>query len=438
MTVPQLRLQVRVPDPSQTGFRLDVTPLDSLQPLNEAPGAFVLDVHRLAPAADAGVLAPAATALVWVDLYPWCTSISASHGHRPDAGLPATPGTLTANLKNAPDLGALGVVPGTPVRLATATDVLWWGWAENDNDRWTPGAGEDVRKLTTFTAIDAHAMLGNVTRYGVRLPDPEPLTPRVTRLLASSPLTIYADDWQKITHWDSNGQPITELVGHCEPTVMETNLLKHITMAANSCGAAATVEPPIYAALQNTFSGNVRFHSLTQPGNLTDGLSWLTDDWDAPSPGPSSWTPVSYYDISVSTPDPLLSALDITNHQIGADGNALDTRVTVTDPTAEAMFGRRATGIDLTADPNGLEHIGQELLAAHREDPARPSSVTIDGDDVNHGYRLLWQRLAIQRLGRTWWMTVVHVRHTITPAPALDGHRRHRITLDLYPSPLND
>lgn len=439
----QFRLEVRIPDPAAAGFRLDVTPLGSPQPLSEAPGTFMLDVHKLAPSTDAGVLAPATVPLVWLDLYPWCTGIQTAQGHRPEAGLPATPGTLTATLKNAPDLGALGALPGSPIRLTADNGrVLWWGWTETDRDTWTPGAGEEVRKLTTLTAIDPHAILGNVTRYGARSPEPEPLTTRVDRLLQSSPIALQSDLYQRIVGWEGDEtsiHPVYELAGHCEPTVMETSLLKHVTMAANSNGLAATIVGGWFAA-SDDYSGVVSFEDVTAPGSAYTDTAWyLTDDWDAPNPDPGHFgglEAVSYLDISVATPDPLLSVLDVTNHLINPDdGRALDVSEAVTDPTAQAMFGRRAQGIDLTADPNAVEQVGQQLLAAHRDQPARPSAVTINGDDINLQISLPWLRIAVQRLGRTWWMSIVHVRHSIVPAPAADGHRRHRITLDLYPSP---
>lgn len=430
-------LQVRIPDPAARGFRLDVTALDSPTPLSSAPGEFRLGISTLATGADDGLLAPAQVPMVWFDLFGFSTAIRTSQGNAARPGYPLAPGDMSVTLRDCPDLDSLGVFTGTEIRLMTREprsgynhhEYLWWGWVESTQDSWQP---DTSAKVSSINARDAVSALGNVTRYGARSGTPETLNARLERLLASSPVALTYDPY--VRSWlDDDGFPQTEPIGHCEPTVMETSLLNHLNMAylSNGLGARLAIDansatPPDTLTARLAYTDLRTISAFLGPTPEPDGDIILVDEWAR-----GLWRYLSYHAVTITSQD-AYSVAELTNHL--TDGTeAIDTKQTVTNPTAMTRYGARSVSLDVTADPNAVGLVGDVALAPWVEPGARPASIEIDAADVPAGQvdSLRPTRVGIWRLGRGWNARVLTTQDAIHPDPYSPGGVRHRITLTL-------
>ena len=402
------RLEVLVVDPARTGFRLDVTPLDSSARLLAPPaGTLRLDVGAL----DVDMLAPVAEPLAWVDLLPYATQVTARTSHRADSlVLAQEPGTLSAPLIDPPDLPILGVQRGTPLRLVKAGRVAWWGWVDTITTTWDADTG---RTTALVAGYDVAGLWGSVTRYGARSAGPETLRDRLARLLVSSPVPALAPSWPTDDPVDLGaGGSLVIQGGALPPTAMETNLMAHVTMAAASCGLTVAARHPDTAA-----ADYIATLSLIDPNAPAEPVLELVDH-DA---GPSYYTTAQF-----SAPTPVTVAT-VTTHLIGPTGDVDDVTATVTDPTGAALFGTVEGALDVTAEPELARALGERFLGLARLPTIGPTSVAIHGAD-DPGLACL-DVVRVTRLGRTYTRRVAGVTHTITPT--LGDDPDHLIAIDL-------
>lgn len=402
------QLEVYVVDPARTGFRLDVTPLDSsARLLTPPPGTFRLNAGIL----DSDLLAPVIEPHIWLDLLGYATNVTARTSHRPDAlVIPQEAGALSAPLIDPPDLSALGVQRGTPIRLVKNNRVLWWGFVDRAASTWDAETGHTTAQLTTF---DAAGLWGSITRYGARSSGPETLRDRLSRLLASSPIPAVAPSWStdEPIPLDGGGSLLVQS-GQLPPTVMETNLLAHVTMAAASCGLAVSTRTPT-----DPSADLVVTLALIDPTAIAAPAATLHD----------AGAGIDYLTTAEFTTSDPITVAEVTTHGMTVDGEADDQTTTVSDPTAVTVFGPVADSLDITADPALAKPLAERWLSLSRLPEMAPTSVTIKGD-ADPGITCL-DIIRVTRLGRTYTRRVAGVTHTVTPQP--HSEPKHLVTLDL-------
>ena len=402
------RLEVYVVDPARTGFRLDITPLNSTaRLLTPPPGTLRLDAGTL----DLDMLAPVTEPHIWLDLLPFATTVTARTSHRSDAlNIAQEAGALSAPLIDPPDLPVLGVQRGTPIRLVNDASVKWWGWIDYATCSWD---AETDRTTAHVTAYDVAGLWGSITRYGARSPGPETLRDRLVRLLASSPVPAAAPSWSTDDPIPLDGGSLVVQSGQLSPTVMETNLLAHIAMAAASCGLAVTARHPSSTA----DDGYLATLTLTDPTAHQAPAAHLHDAGDG----------IDYFTTAAfETNDPITVAT-VTTHGQNPDGSADDQTITVADPTATALFGDLEGALDLTVAPQLAEPIAARFLSLTRLPDMGPTTVTIRGAE-DPGLACL-DLIQVSRLGRSYTRRITGITHTLTPRPLDDP--KHTITITL-------
>lgn len=422
MTLPLL--EVQVPDPSIVGFRLNYSALDANRLPIDTRRAFTLDLDSLKGTASGldSRLAPLPIDPEWVDLIGPSTSIRAFQGGRADTLL-RTPevGTLTATMLDAPDFRALGVRYGTPIRLRVALhgqyQTIWQGRVDTVTEHWD-GVGTNMRKTSTLTANDGVEIAGAVTRYGAtttQSADHRALALRGT-LARYMPNTSISLD---------SPSTLPTVPG----TVLETSVLNHVQILATSCRRmliarqqAATNAGPVAAT----------FRGLDLEG--TSG----TYVWATFSDKPDADR--SYYAIERDGGSAgIVSAVELTNHRIGADGNALNETTTFEDATLVAEHGLRTERVDVCADPAQLPDIAAWLLDQNAPRGMSIRSIEIAGDigywsdeygnvvDLDTGFGI-----DVELLGVTYPVTIIGIEHDLTPL-ADPPFFRHRTTYRLRP-----
>lgn len=140
----------------------------------------------------------------------------------------------------------------------------------------------------------------------------------------------------------------------------------------------------------------------------------------------------SYYEIERAAGSrSVVSAVDLTTHLIGGDGNADDTTHTITDPTSAAAYGIRSASADVTAPLPAMAEIGQWLLTPAVATDPTITRIMIAGTDAYRpdGTPLRpLDPITVHRLGRAHLCVISAIEHTFEPRiPGL----KHRVTLHL-------
>lgn len=385
------KLEVLIPDPDTSGFRLDFSALDTVR-FNDAPaGELILGSSHL----DAGRLAPYLPPPTWFDITGYGTEINTRAGYRANE-LNLTPdvGTLTAELKNAPDLSSIGVGHNTPVRLRIPTPagtyaLTWIGRVTNVNDTWTRGArGEADTLRTTVEAEDAVAVLASIPRYGAQTP--QRLDDRL-KTLATSIRSAVAN----VTIPPTGDQ--TRIAA----TVHESNVLDYLAMTAATARRALHVT---YTAQRSTIG--LRIDIAPDPRNV-----------QAPTVTFSDHNEPSYFSATRETgTSDIVSAVEITTHLRTSDGTAQDETKTISDPTLVQTFGTRTERLEVMAEVADLDQIGKWALTPSILARATITRIDIRGQDSTIAGAPLTpgDPIDIIRLGSRYPVVVAGVSHTIT------------------------
>lgn len=402
-------IEVLIRDPEQrAGFVLDASRLSHPTSRLRPPLAdeFILSAHQLAPvtvnpdsesepSAGPGRLGPLPEPLTWFDLAPYTLDAVTHEGHRGDhPAWPVEPGSATINLSNAPDLQDLGLRRGTPIRIRTRFQIMntlydtlalvWAGWVTDWPTTYDKVTGET---RTTLQAEDLAARLGNQIRYGVRHPGTQGLRARLNALATSSPVPVTV---HTTTIADDAG---------LTPTVMETNLLAHMNMAATSSRHLLRIR--------------TQDSSITWPDRKVSGSSiQLYDDRTNFDRGGIA----GYSGLSVALDDPT-TVLEVTTHEIGPDGNALDVTTTVENPTTTAIHGRQTATLDLTVPASRAAEIGAWVLP-HYHNEQVVTAVEMPGpiSYIPTRQRFLepLDILRVYRAGKRYLVNILAVRHQWT------------------------
>lgn len=419
---------VLVPDPDRSGFRLDRTPLGTARladPLRAL--TFTLNQSKLGgtaklyPVVDPGDATP-------YNLTDWIVSVSCRSNQSTEPGGGPQAGSATIVLKNMPAAWSLSIGFNTPIFIrqpslpGTYNRLIWSGWVQSVRESWDEFDGDT---FTTLEAIDLPAVLGSVTRYGANPADPESLRDRFNRLATSVPpfvdnLLLSPNYSDGISGFTKSGDPFL-----INPTVMETSLLRHFTMAAIS---ARTVL------------------SIPYDSNRLDARDlyyWYRDDRE-PSrvfsdqpPTPAEPNLVSYLSIDRASGGELTAtSVTVTTHSVGPGGEAVSNSLVVTDVTATDALGPQPSAADVLVPVDDLDGIGQWLLPPGLTFLPEPTSITVRGTDATFATGQPLNILAaveVRRLGISSPCVIVGVEHNITPR--LNKPARHRTTLRLARRP---
>lgn len=379
------RLELQIIDPADEAFRLDVDVLDGMIPLRvPQQGRFHLDRSQL----DDARLAPIPPRPIWWDLAPWCQTVTTRHGSRAGIVIEPEPGALTADLLNCPDLTHLGVHSGTPIRLTRDGTILWAGTLDDIEEQWSK---RDNQKRTEITASDTIAALAAQTRYGAQVR--QLIRARLEALAASAPIPLTVS------------LPINPGT-ICEPTLHESSLTKHLAMAATTARASWTIR-----------DGSI---ILLDPAAPAPPRLVLTDT-----------TAPSYLELRRSGgSSQLVTAVDITSHGIGSDGNTADVTRTITDPTSVNAFGHRTGSASVTARPADIDQIGRWLLAPLTSTAQTITEVTTTGETIPTTLQPL-DPIDIIRLGRRHHVRVLAIAHALSIDPGPAPEISHTTTLTL-------
>ncbi|MDU7361225.1 MAG: hypothetical protein E7L00_08480 [Propionibacteriaceae bacterium] len=392
------KLEVLIPDPAKAGFRLDYSALDT-HTLNDAPDIELeLGTSRL----DTGRLAPYLPPPTWHDLIDDATEISTWEGYRAnDIVLVPDVGSLSADLKNAPDLGSIGVGFGTPIRviIPTAPDKpstanvpgysnMWLGRITNISETWKRGHARSQDTLyTTIEAEDAVSAVAAIQRYGARTA--QSLDERLASLAETLRSAIP----------DASIAPTGDAT-RIAATVHESNLLDYLTMtAATACRALEIGYANHGEGLQ------VEIRLPPDPRRAAYSLATYSDS-EAPS----------YFMATreTGTAD-IISAIEITNHLMATDGSALEETKTISDPTLVSTFGTRTERLEITAPRDAVEQIGRWALTPSVLAKTSITGIDIRGRDAFPTPHVLTpgSPITVKRLGATYPLVVSSVAHTI-------------------------
>lgn len=387
-----LTLEVKTQDPADQSFRLDRSPLDLAQLRGGAADLFVLDTSTL----GTGTLGPPPPPMIWWDITGPTLEVATTVGVRQDSALvkPET-GTLTATIKNAPNLIAAGVHTGTAIRLRRADLALWSGRIEDIDTKWDKEGGS----TTTITASDWLTSASRITRHGRQI-DRETALDRFCALLWES-----LDEPIPTVHYWGN----TAWVGArpvC-PVLDDASLTDHLQMAANSGNF-------IWAPLPSLEASDVilRPRLYSTPGEFA---LW-SDLPDAPR---------SYLSVDEgSATSQIINTLDITQHAVSTDSGdpqAATTTHTFTNAASVANWGTRSASADISvALDSDIEYAAQELLTINRAVTTTITAMTIWGADwatAITGHPLNLHPLSavpVRLRGVTHHLLVASVSHAIT------------------------
>lgn len=227
-------------------------------------------------------LAAAGTPQNWHDWTSDLSAVSILRGGRLEGvTIRNSPGMLTLTLQDVEiDRLAPQLYREQPIRATVLTAAgesrLFTGWVrvvEQHYGAFRPGTNTP-RTFVTITAVDAVARHDETTRYGaISSPAGETLAQRIARLRASAtaPIEIPTDDYL-----DAFGAPIL-----LAPTVYESSMSNHLTLAANTAGAMWYVDA----------AGITRYqHRVYDPGNA---IEFSTNDTSAGALSAVAYTPAS-------------------------------------------------------------------------------------------------------------------------------------------------
>lgn len=440
------RVELWVQDPAISGFRLDVTPLDSLTPLENptTTTAFTLD-HATQGRLNEDRLWPIGAQHIWLDITSWATSITCRQSQQNSPAMPPDAGAAEIHLRDAPDLASIPVYAGTPIRILregalTQFDgapvrriwqVVWAGTVEDIAEQWDKTT---TTRTTTLTAVDGIARLSAQTRYGRGRVETWRIA--VKQLTESSPFA-------ELPLYGPFGRvPPPQGEVDCCPTVYEGPLTRHITMAAATAGIVWNISPapadanPIDRLDPGGVIGESRQHLvLCDPLASVKAVAVFTDIPYADAGIVDQQVPRPYTGIEMTGGTrAVATVVEVTAHRVADDGTADDTTTTIADATAVSQWGHRRVTVDACPMP-GAEHITANAILSRSADATiRPTSLTLHGRDATQSatepIRIL-SPIDVFRLGRRYRCIVTGVTHqwrcTTNPYPAY----RHTVTLTL-------
>lgn len=418
--MPLPRLEIYVPDPARAGFRLGYSPLDAAHlPADDTDLEMILDAGTL----DGRRLAPYTPPPVWHDITAAAADIETRHGARPGTLLlEPDVGTLHALLFDAPDLAALGARYGVPIRCRVPSEAadgystIWAGRIRDINDEWDTRN----RRTTTIDADDAVAALAGIPRYGAA-------AGTVAARLASLESSLHAytpDATINVGYGVDEARPLAA-------TVHESTLLKHFQLLATSARARLGVR---HSAGMFHPAGDLGFEIVLRAAD--DHPAPLQEFTDRPDT-PAGWP--SYLNVRrAGGTSAIVTAVEMTNHLIGPDGNADDQTATINDPTLVATYGPKTERAEVTLPPADVPAVAGWLLDANRHETPTVTELRINGND---GYQYaawpdrlypltVFDRIDVHRLGATYPALIVTIAHQIR-ATADNPHYHHETRYQL-------
>ena len=388
-----INLEVLTQDPSSQSFRLDNSPLDTARLAGDLTDLFRLDNSYL----DLDTLGPPSPPMVWWDITGPALSVSTLAGVRQDSALvkPET-GTLTATIKNAPNLLAAGVKTGSTVRLRRGDRPLWFGRVEDYSTTWHKAGGS----TTVLTASDWLASAGRITRYGRQVAD-ESAADRFCALIWES-----LDQEIPLIHfWGDLGTAGARPVA---PVLDEISLADHLQMAANTGNFLWSSRPALEVA-----DAIVRPRIGSTPGRYKV--------WSDVAGSPRSFLSVE----EGSATAQIINTLEITQHTIATENGssqATTSQKTVKNAPSVANWGTRSATADIAAAKAvDIDAVANELLTINRAISTTVTQMVIWGADwlaaVNDQPETLapLSAVPVQVRGVTHDLLVSAVSHDITP-----------------------
>lgn len=301
-------------------------------------------------------LSDASQTIAWQDIIGPCTDITVTRGVASTGpALTAQVGTLTARAVNGLAPRVTGMAHGTPIRLLhwPTREYVFTGYL-TDLAISPHKPGSRISYETTLTASDNVARLASITRYGAKSDDgdgSENWVLRIDRLTRTCRDLTYTLDTRAVAQ-------------SVPPIVWETNLAKHLDAAVSSVLGSWTVNRNGEVAIRTT---RPRIPTL----RFTDAAA------SAPATGIWSYTSVQVAWSAAAA----IAQITLKNHSAKWDSEqsewrADDTEITVSDPTAAAVWGGVAIQVDVTLPATDLESVARRYLTAVRPDPM-PSALTV-------------------------------------------------------------
>lgn len=441
------RVEVWVMDPAAEGFRLDKTPLNSLNPLQAAhvANAFTLD-SRSNGRLNNDRLYPVGPGMVWLNITQWITSIRTSQSQQDTADMAPDAGSCEIRFLNAPSFTTLPVYAGTPIRIIrtgalkhyltgewlTEDEIAWCGHVEDISETWDKTT---ARKTTTLTAVDGVARLSDITRYGRR---GEGVWIGCLRdLLTSSP---YADlpiglPFQRTP--PPGGEP------WCCGTVYEGPLSRHISMVAATAGLIWNIIPDPSGTTSDIGPvdpgagiGESRQRlRLVDPATVRKPQVVLTDLPYDEAGIVDYRTPMPYTAIEIAGGTrAITSVVELTAHRISDDGHDESVNTTHANPTALEQWGVRTARVDAVPMPGDENRVAGYILDRSADAAARPVSVTLHGRHATESgtspIRML-TAVDVFRLGHRYRCLVVGVQNRWEIITDPYPRHKHTVTLKL-------
>lgn len=383
-----IALEVFIQDPTSKAFRLDSTPLGSA-PLQEERGTeMILDSSRL----DEGTLGVAEPDPQWWDITARCSAITSMTGTRPDLVIPtAETGTLEATMIDDPGLLAMGITPGTPIRLRHGSTPMWIGWIDDVAVTWDKTGGS----ISTISATDWVSHARRITRYGRQI-DLEAAIDRFTELIWQT-LDV---EMPQIFIWGID--TLSSARRPCCAILDEASLADHLTWAATTGGflwcPMPTLDEP--AAI-------VREIRYPAPATLT---SWF--DTQDPSFLAASVT---------SGTSQIVNQVEVTQHYISNDEgetSAATTQSTWRNQASIRNWGIRTATADVALDDlSQAQVVAENIMSRATSTDATVSDVTVRGADWIAQDRppQPLDTTAVTIRGQTHRLLVATVSHDLTP-----------------------
>lgn len=361
---------------------------------------------------------PASASASWQEIIAPITEISVTRGVQASGpSLTAQVGTLTARAVNALNPRATGMRHGTPVKLIhwPTRTVIYTG-VITDLTVTPHKPGGPIQYEVEFTAADNVARLSAITRYGAKSDTAdgyESWLDRLDRLVRSAPSLVYNLD----------SRDVNPMV--C-PTVWETSLAKHLDgLVASVAGAwSVTRTNEVSIRVSRPSVSQMRFTDATET-DIRRGI------W--------SYTAIAAEWRSSDA----IAHVTVTNHSAERDesGNwrAVDTEITVSDPTASDIWAGSNIKLDATL-ADGVETLARRYLAAADAEPT-PGQITLA---VAHDFGPAERGALMERAAQLDPITAVTVESRGDAVPILVTQINHKITpttwvsrLDLIPNPTN-
>ncbi|WP_130864639.1 hypothetical protein [Acidipropionibacterium timonense] len=392
-----IRLDAWIQPPQGNAFRLDLSPLDSAALWNER--TFILDVSRL----DQDVLSGPRPDRQWCDITAQATAIRTTGGMRDD-GIThgADPGSLTATLSDEPQLIALGLITGTPIRLASGSTILWCGWVDDVTTTYT----YDGHSTTTVTASDIAGVMSGSTRYGATS-------------IEQSGADLYrqAGRWDTLIHQSAPRPVKVEWRGTRNPAISpnpiaattdhETDLTSWLTMCSTAGGF-------LWSPIGQAADGSALVRA--QWAGTVANLHTISDE-------PGS---LSYLDIDVSSSSSeVVTVLETHNHWSdqtvdSSTGSVTydyhDTQATYSDEASAATWGTRRQSVDISVSLYGGDPrpaMAGAIMTGTQIATASVRTVRMRGTDTIGMTPL--DAIDVTARGQTWACLIAQITHDITP-----------------------